>query len=369
MADPLGTQTPGGCRMLVLDFEQQLGDLSMVINTELASDRITAVFGLSGAGKTSFINVIGGLTKPQKGRIELNGHTLVNIEKRICLPPEKRKIGYVFQDARLFPHYRIRGNLRYGMARGMEDQFDSIVELLGIGHLLNRLPMTLSGGEKQRVAIGRALLTAPDILLMDEPLASLDLPRKRELLPYLEKMAQDISIPILYVSHSLDEILRLAEDVVILEKGRILAQGPLEEVWAGAALRPWLTQESLSSVLSVTVLEHHNRYAMTATAISDQVLWVPRIAGERDTPVRVRVSADDVSIALEKPKSSSIRNILRAKITEMYDDDNGQTDVRLAVGNHFLWARITGWARDDLQLKPGQWVYAQVKSVSLSREL
>ncbi|WP_032099074.1 ATP-binding cassette domain-containing protein, partial [Morganella morganii] len=145
--------------MLVLDFEQQLGDLSMVINTELASDRITAVFGLSGAGKTSFINVIGGLTKPQKGRIELNGHTLVNIEKRICLPPEKRKIGYVFQDARLFPHYRIRGNLRYGMAREMEDQFDSIVELLGIGHLLNRLPMTLSGGEKQRVAIGRALLT------------------------------------------------------------------------------------------------------------------------------------------------------------------------------------------------------------------
>ncbi len=182
-------------------------------------------------------------------------------------------------------------------------------------------------------------------------------------------MAQDISIPILYVSHSLDEILWLAEDVVILEKGRILAQGPLEEVWAGAALRPWLTQESLSSVLNVTVLEHHNRYAMTATAIGDQVLWVPRIAGERDTPVRVRVSADDVSIALEKTKSSSIRNILRAKITEMYDDDNGQTDVRLAVGSHFLWARITGWARDDLQLKPGQWVYAQVKSVSLSREL
>ncbi|GAA0326011.1 molybdenum ABC transporter ATP-binding protein ModC [Morganella psychrotolerans] len=355
--------------MLILDFEQQLGDLSMVINTQLASDRITAIFGLSGAGKTSFINVIGGLTRPQKGRIELNGHTLVDIEKRICLPPEKRKIGYVFQDARLFPHYRIKGNLRYGMAPEMADQFDSIVALLGIGHLLNRLPMTLSGGEKQRVAIGRALLTAPDILLMDEPLASLDLPRKRELLPFLEKLAQDIRIPILYVSHSLDEILRLAEDVVILDKGRILAQGPLEEVWAGPALRPWLREESLSSVINVTILKHHDRYAMTATAISDQVLWVPHIDGGQDTAVRVRISADDVSVALEKPKSSSIRNILRAKITEMYEDDNGQTDVRLAVGNHFIWARITGWAKDDLQLKPGQWVFAQIKSVSLSRRL
>lgn len=355
--------------MLILDFEQQLGDLSMVIKTQLASDRITAIFGLSGAGKTSFINVIGGLTRPQKGRIELNGHTLVDIEKRICLPPEKRKIGYVFQDARLFPHYRIKGNLRYGMAPEMADQFDSIVALLGIGHLLNRLPMTLSGGEKQRVAIGRALLTAPDILLMDEPLASLDLPRKRELLPFLEKLAQDIRIPILYVSHSLDEILRLAEDVVILDKGRILAQGPLEEVWAGPALRPWLREESLSSVINVTILKHHDRYAMTATAISDQVLWVPHIDGGQDTAVRVRISADDVSVALEKPKSSSIRNILRAKITEMYEDDNGQTDVRLAVGNHFIWARITGWAKDDLQLKPGQWVFAQIKSVSLSRRL
>ncbi|HCM62553.1 MAG TPA: molybdenum ABC transporter ATP-binding protein [Morganella sp. (in: Bacteria)] len=355
--------------MLILDFEQQLGELSMVINTQLASDRITAIFGLSGAGKTSFINVIGGLTRPQKGRIELNGHTLVDIEKRICLPPEKRKIGYVFQDARLFPHYRIKGNLRYGMAPEMADQFDSIVALLGIGHLLDRLPMTLSGGEKQRVAIGRALLTAPDILLMDEPLASLDLPRKRELLPFLEKLAQDIRIPILYVSHSLDEILRLAEDVVILDKGRILAQGPLEEVWAGPALRPWLREESLSSVINVSILKHHDRYAMTATAIGDQVLWVPHIDGGQDTAVRVRINADDVSVALEKPKSSSIRNILRAKITEMYEDDNGQTDVRLAVGNHFIWARITGWAKDDLQLKPGQWVYAQIKSVSLSRRL
>ena len=157
------------------------------------------------------------------GRIALNGRTLVDTAAGLCLPPEKRRIGYVFQDARLFPHYRVRGNLQYGMAAGMRAQFNTIVELLGIGPLLNRLPLTLSGGEKQRVAIGRALLTAPELLLMDEPLASLDLPRKRELLPYLERLAQDVNIPILYVSHSLDEILRLAEQVMVLDRGEVRA--------------------------------------------------------------------------------------------------------------------------------------------------
>lgn len=164
--------------MLELDFEQQLGDLHLQVNTQLPTEGITAVFGLSGAGKTSLINVIAGLIRPQKGRIALNDHVLVDIGKGICLPSEQRRIGYVFQDARLFPHYRVKGNLQYGISPEMKPEFDSIVSLLGIGHLLSRFPLTLSGGEKQRVAIGRALLTAPDLLLMDEPLASLDLPVK-----------------------------------------------------------------------------------------------------------------------------------------------------------------------------------------------
>ncbi|GAE12657.1 molybdate ABC transporter ATP-binding protein ModC [Yersinia pseudotuberculosis NBRC 105692] len=211
--------------MLELNFSQQLGDLHLQVATDLPAQGITAIFGLSGAGKTSLINVIGGLTRPQQGRVILNGRVLVDAEKNIYLPPEKRRVGYVFQDARLFPHYRVRGNLQYGMAASMRGQFDAIVGLLGIEPLLNRFPFTLSGGEKQRVAIGRALLTSPELLLMDEPLASLDLPRKRELLPYLERLAQDVNTPILYVSHSMDEILRLADQVVVMDAGKVRAVG------------------------------------------------------------------------------------------------------------------------------------------------
>ncbi len=176
---------------------------------------------MSGAGKTSLINAISGLTRPQEGRIVLNNRVLLDdvAQNKVYLSPDKRRIGYVFQDARLFPHYSVRGNLRYGMAKSMAGQFDKLVTLLGIEPLLERLPATLSGGEKQRVAIGRALLTAPELLLLDEPLASLDIPRKRELLPYLQRLAREINIPMLYVSHSLDEILHLADKVLVLEEG------------------------------------------------------------------------------------------------------------------------------------------------------
>ncbi|MGD7780272.1 ATP-binding cassette domain-containing protein, partial [Escherichia coli] len=166
-----------------------------------------------------------------------------------------------FQDARLFPHYKVRGNLRYGMAKSMVDQFDKLVALLGIEPLLDRLPGSLSGGEKQRVAIGRALLTAPELLLLDEPLASLDIPRKRELLPYLQRLTREINIPMLYVSHSLDEILHLADRVMVLENGQVKAFGALEEVWGSSVMNPWLPKEQQSSILKVTVLEHHPHYA------------------------------------------------------------------------------------------------------------
>jgi tryptophanyl-tRNA synthetase len=214
--------------MLELNFSQTLGDHCLTINETLPASGITAIFGVSGAGKTSLINAISGLTRPQRGRIVLNDRVLNDADQRICLSPDKRRVGYVFQDARLFPHYKVRGNLRYGMAKSMAGQFDKLVALLGIEPLLDRLPSSLSGGEKQRVAIGRALLTAPELLLLDEPLASLDIPRKRELLPYLQRLAREINIPMLYVSHSLEEILHLASGIDP-EKSTIFVQSHVPE--------------------------------------------------------------------------------------------------------------------------------------------
>ncbi len=365
MADTLGEKTFGGS-MLELDFEQHLGALHMQVETTLPTESITAIFGLSGAGKTSLINVIAGLSRPKKGRIVLNGTPLVDTEQNIFLPPEKRRIGYVFQDARLFPHYRVKGNLQYGMASEMKAQFDRIVSLLGIEHLLSRFPMTLSGGEKQRVAIGRALLTAPEILLMDEPLASLDLPRKRELLPYLEMLSENVKIPILYVSHSLDEILRLADHVIVMDKGKIRATGCLEDIWSSSTLRPWLQKENLSSILNVSVMEHHHRYHMTAVAVADKALWLPQIDAMPGTDLHIRIDASDVSLVPERPKVSSIRNTLQVKVIEFFEEE-GQVDVKLALGEHSLWARVTPWAREELNLRVGQWLYAQIKSISLNR--
>lgn len=351
--------------MLELDFSQQLGDAQLQVNTTLPSRGITAVFGVSGAGKTSLINAIGGLTVPQQGRIVLNGRVLSDTTRGIWLPPEKRRIGYVFQDARLFPHYRVRGNLQYGMATSMRSHFDSLVQLLGIETLLPRYPSTLSGGEKQRVAIGRALLTAPEIMLMDEPLASLDLPRKRELMPYLQTLAKEVEIPILYVSHSLDELLHLAENVLVLDKGSVKANGPLEQVWASSAMRPWLPRAEQSSVLRVEVKEQHPHYEMTALALGDTCIWVSRVDAPENTPVRIRIQAADVSLTLDPPTRSSIRNVLPAQVTELLEIDR-QTEVKLRIGESELWARITPWARDELQITPGMRLYAQIKSVSIT---
>ncbi|ELY2817293.1 molybdenum ABC transporter ATP-binding protein ModC [Cronobacter dublinensis] len=351
--------------MLELNFTQVFGNHRLTVNETLPGSGITAVFGVSGAGKTSLINAISGLTRPQHGRIVLNDRVLSDTETDIFLPPEKRRIGYVFQDARLFPHYKVRGNLKYGMAKEMAAQFDKLVTLLGIEPLLDRLPGTLSGGEKQRVAIGRALLTAPELLLLDEPLASLDVPRKRELLPYLQRLAREINIPMLYVSHSLEEILHLADKVLVLEQGEVKAFGSLEDIWGSSVMNPWLPPEQQSSVLKVTVLEHHPHYAMTALALGDQHLWVSRIEKPLQTPLRIRIQASDVSLVLQPPLQSSIRNIVRARVAQCYDD-NGQVEVQLEVGSRTLWARISPWARDELAIKPGFWLYAQIKSVSIT---
>lgn len=351
--------------MLDLNFTQRLGDHTLTINAQLPAKGITAVFGVSGAGKTSLINAIGGLTRPQEGRILLNERVLCDAGAGIYLPPEKRRVGYVFQDARLFPHYCVRGNLEYGMARSMRPKFDLLVGLLGLEPLLSRYPASLSGGEKQRVAIGRALLTAPEMLLMDEPLASLDLPRKRELLPYLQKLAAQVAIPILYVSHSLDEILHLAEHVLVLDEGNVKAFGTLESVWSSSAMRRWLPRPEQSSVLKVQVLEQHPRYAMTALSLGDQHIWVSRVNAPLKTALRIRIQSADVSLVLQPPVNTTIRNVIPAQVAELLEIDD-QIEVKLLVGQSELWARITPWARDELMIKPGMWLFAQIKSVSIT---
>jgi len=263
--------------MLHINVQQQLGRLTLRADLQLPTQGVTAIFGLSGSGKTSLINLVSGLTHPDQGFIHLNDRTLVDVENGENLPVHQRKIGYVFQDARLFPHYNVKGNLRYGMKHVSREDFDYIVQLLGIESLLKRYPLTLSGGEKQRVAIGRALLTDPDILLMDEPLSALDVPRKRELMQYLESLSKEINVPILYVTHSLDELLRLADRVVLMENGKVKAYDTLENVWNSPLFAPWKGESEQSSVLALPVYLHNPTYKMTALSLGEQQLWIKRM--------------------------------------------------------------------------------------------
>lgn len=227
--------------MLKINVRKKFPDLCLNVELSLPARGVTGIFGLSGAGKSTLINLVAGLNTPDSGNIQLNDRTLFDHKLQINLPPEQRHIGYVFQDGRLFPHYKVKGNLQYGMPKSQKcgENFDKIVQLLGLENLLNRYPHSLSGGEKQRVAIGRALLSEPDLLLMDEPLSALDLPRKRELLHYLQHLTQQVNIPILYVSHSLNELKLLADQVVLLENGKILISDIQQKVWASEHFSRW----------------------------------------------------------------------------------------------------------------------------------
>ena len=354
--------------MLTINIEKRLGQLQLKVDTQLPLQGVTAVFGRSGAGKTSLVNLLGGLSTPDSGEIRL-GDKLLYQQGKVNLPPEKRQIGYVFQEARLFPHYSVKGNLNYGVRKANPVLFDRIVQLLGIEKLLSRYPSTLSGGEKQRVAIGRALLTSPDMLLMDEPLASLDLPRKRELLPYLQTLSQELKLPIVYVSHSLDEILQLADYMLVLHQGKLIAQGALSEVWNSQQMRPWVPLQELSSLLSAKVADRHPDYPMTRLVMDDgNYLWVNGYLAETAKKLKVRIQANHVSVCTEIPKGSSIRNLLKGEIKELYPSDNGeQIQLKIALGRDELWANITPWACDELQLTHGKAIYAQIKGVTMTQ--
>ena len=350
--------------MLHIDVKKQLGTLSLEAHLDIPSQGVTALFGLSGSGKSSLINLVSGLIDPDEGVIALNDRELFNSAENVCVPINQRNIGYVFQDARLFPHYTVNGNLRYGMKNTSKDEFNYIVELLGIGHLLKRYPITLSGGEKQRVAIGRALLTDPEILLMDEPLSALDLPRKRELMNYLERLSKEINIPILYVTHSLDELLRLAERVVLLSGGKVEAYDVLENIWESPLFLPWEQENEQSAVLSLPVFMHNPSYKMTALSIGDQNIWINQVEAQINDNVRICIHSSDVSISLNKVEQSSIRNTLYGRIVKILELEN-RVDLKLDIGGKHLWASISKWSFQDLALQLGQLVYAQIKAISV----
>ena len=350
--------------MLHINIKKQLGNLALRANLAIPSQGVTAIFGLSGSGKTSLINLVSGLIQPDEGFIRLNDRTLVDTANRQQIGVHQRRVGYVFQDARLFSHYNVKGNLTYGMKNASREEFDYIVDLLGIRHLLKRYPLTLSGGEKQRVAIGRTLLTDPEILLMDEPLSALDVPRKRELMHYIERLSQEISIPILYVTHSLDELLRLADRVVLLENGRVKAYDVLERIWESPVFLPWKGESEQSSVLNLPVYLHNPVYKMTALSLGEQQLWINEINIAPQNTVRICIHSSDVSLALIQPIKTSIRNILCGQIIEIRPQTN-RVDVSVRIGKHQIWASISKWALSDLKLIQGQNVYVQIKAVSV----
>ncbi|MGO8918571.1 MAG: molybdenum ABC transporter ATP-binding protein [Stellaceae bacterium] len=358
--------------MIEVELEKRLGGFQLEARFTAPVAGITALFGRSGAGKTSIVNMLAGLLRPDRGRIVLGGVTLFSSADGIDLPPERRRLGYIFQEGRLFPHYSVRGNLTYGTGRyDPAIGFDAVVTLLGLGPLLERRPGDLSGGEKQRVAIGRALLASPRLLLMDEPLASLDAPRKAEILPFIERLRDELRIPIIYVSHAMEEIVRLADTLVLLSEGKVAAVGAVEELTSRLDLRPLTGRHEAGAVIRATVAGHDVTYGLTELAFPGGRLRVSRLSLPLGTPVRVRVRARDVALATTRPTGISIRNIVAARILEIAPDRGPVVDIRLDIGRPeqpvVLWARITQRAARELNLAVGNEILALLKTVALDR--
>lgn len=331
-----------------------------------ASPGLTALFGRSGSGKTSIVNIVGGLIRPDRGRIAVNDQVLVDTSHDVFVPTHHRRIGYVFQDSRLFPHLSVRRNLLYGswFARdggGAAADLRSVVDLLGIGHLLDRDPESLSGGEKQRVAIGRALLARPRLLLMDEPLASLDEQRRSEILPYIERLRDEAGVPILYVSHSVAEVARLATTVVILAEGKVTAVGPVLDIL------PLADGGDGGAVLDATVSRHDGTFGLSVLGSTAGELQVPRLQAAVGDHVRAYIRARDVMLSLHPPEGISALNVLAGWIVAITPTSTAQADVRLDCNGAVLVARVTAKSVDRLSLAPGKPIYAVVKSVSFER--
>ena len=356
--------------VIEVDVRHEFPGFSLEVSFTSERGGVTALFGPSGAGKTTLVDMMAGLTRPNAGRIAVGGRILFDSDAGVDLRPERRRIGYVFQESRLFPHLSVGANLSYGMRRlpAAERRVDRdrVIELLGIGHLTERRPHHLSGGEKQRVAIGRALLTSPRLLLMDEPLAGIDVARRSEILPFIEGLRDELGIPIVYVSHNADEIIRLADTVVLVAEGRAVAVGPVEEMMARPDLGQLTGGVDAGAVVPVTVTGHDSTYELTKLAFAGGTLLVSRLNVPVGTRQRVRVFARDVAIAIEAPTRISTLNVFHGTVHEVTGDTGPQRDVLIDIGC-MLWARITRRSADELGVAPGREVYALIKTVALDR--
>lgn len=344
------------------------------VDLDLPGDGITVLFGTSGSGKTSLLRCVAGLEHTPGAQVTIAGETWQDGAAGIYLPTWQRPLGYVFQEASLFAHLNVRKNLQFGLKRSPSSRnapsnaaaaLDAAIDLLGIAALLDRSTGQLSGGERQRVAIARALATQPRLLLLDEPLASLDQARRQDILPWLERLRDELKIPMLYVTHSSDEVARLADTLVVLDAGKVKACGPVSEVLAATDATKVLGDDT-GALLSATVAERDTRWHMARLAFNGGSLWLRDTGLAMGRTVRLRVLARDVSIATQEPQQTSIQNLLPCVVQSIVADTHpSQALVRMECGDSVVLARITARAVDGLQLKPGMAVWAQVKTAAL----
>ena len=351
---------------LALQVRHRFAGFELDVDVE-APPGVTVLFGPSGSGKTTLVNAVAGLLRPAAGRIAVDDWVLMDTAARRFQPPHRRRIGYVFQEGRLFPHLTVRQNLLYGRwfapRDARPDSLGHIVEMLGIGHLLARRPGVLSGGEKQRVAIGRALLSAPRLILADEPLAALDEARKAEILPYFERLRDEVSVPILYVSHSSAEVARLATTVIALRGGRVAAMGPPERVLGDVGA---MGARDIASLLSARVAAHHDD-GLSELVTTAGVVFLPRVAAAPGSTIRVRIAAHDVILSRDAPAGLSALNTLQGRIAEIRPGHGPGALVVLALGRReTLTARVTRRAVAALGLEAGQSCHAVLKAVSVA---
>ncbi|MFC0711549.1 molybdenum ABC transporter ATP-binding protein [Azorhizophilus paspali] len=350
-------------------FRVDYAGFALDVDLTLPGHGVTALFGHSGSGKTTLLRCVAGLERAVEARLEINGELWQDSAAGVFLPTHRRALGYVFQEASLFPHLSVRRNLEYGMKRvdaaSRQVSWERVLELLGIGHLLERLPGRLSGGERQRVGIARALLTSPRLLLMDEPLAALDLKRKNEILPYLERLHDELDIPMLFVSHLPDEVSRLADHVVLLDQGRVTAQGSLQDIMARLDL-PTAFHEDAGVVIESVVAEHDDHYHLTRLEFPGGAVLVARRPEAPGLRLRLRVHARDVSLANSRIEDSSITNVLPATVREVVEADTpAHVLIRLEAEGTPLIACITRRSCDQLGIAPGRRMWAQIKAVAL----
>ena len=350
-----------------VSIRHDLGSLALTADFAVDTPGVTALFGPSGSGKTSIINAIAGLLRPQKGAIVIGGETVLDTQSSIFVPPQLRRVGYVFQNARLFPHMSVEKNLRFGWRRAPipaeEPEFARIVAMLGLEDLLARRPARLSGGEKNRVALGRALLSSPRVLLLDEPLAALDAARKAEILPYLEKLRDEAKLPMLYVSHSLDEVAQLADSVIIVRNGKTVAHGPVFDMLADLEVSALTGTPSFGAVIDTQILAHREADGLSVLSFDGGQLIVPRLRRPLGQRLRVRIRAEEVMLAAEEPRTISANNVLLSTVTNLRESGTTHAEVQLQCGKARFVARITRASARRLGLKPGMPMFAIMKSV------